>query len=517
MNSKRVNFFCIVGVCLIFGSSVFAETIMKSPTKMLPVQNSKPSTQNIKVAPTQFSNSFQKSKSVVQPAPQIKASAPRPLQCTLTYRDTVQKAIDNSFDIKMATLDIDISRAELKATRADLFPTLYTQVNTEYNNGLGNTANINYVGNTVVSSYTQFRNLASIGLQYNLFDFGATNKKVLVARKDVEQKKVMVDLQLKDLKLKVLDLYTKTLQYHDEIKTKSEILKVYEEMFNAKERLFKAGTSDKISVMDEAVKIARTQDDIQNSKLELKKALNDLSSFTLQKYEVKNLEVLDFEELNIQPNILPVSNFEPLKAKVAEEKMNLSFNSEASLEAKYYDFELEKKKAELEMYKRQRYPAFKFYTNYLMYGQDPNQYWESFSSFKQASLAFGVSGSFAFFDGFKNKAQKEKAALEIKKIQLEKEKKLTEIQTAYEKSYASYESYNEELGCKKELLSKVKEKLDAIDRMNKNGLIERNELLTAKADLLSQEFDLEKNIINLASKIKEIEIMAGRDQFGGNI
>lgn len=441
---------------------------------------------------------------------------------TLTYRNTLKQAIDNSFDIKMATLDIDISKAELKATRADLFPTIYTQVNTEYNNGLGNTANINYVGNTVVSSYTQFRNLASVGLQYNLFDFGATNKKVLVARKDVEQKKVMVDLQMKELKLKILDLYTKTLQYNDEIKTKSEILKVYEEMFQAKERLFKAGTSDKISVMDEAVKIARTQDDIHNSKLELKKALNDLSSFTLQKYEVKNLEVLDFEELNIQPNILPVSNFEPLKAKIREEKVeifkgDLSFNPESSLESKYYDFELEKKKAELEMYKRQRYPAFKFYTNYLMYGQDPNQYWESFSSFKQASLAFGISGSFAFFDGFKNKAQKEKATLEIKKIQLEKEKKLTEIKTAYEKSYASYESYNEELGCKKELLSKVKEKLDAIDRMNKNGLIERNELLTAKANLLSQEFDLEKNIINLSSKIKEIEIMAGRDQPGGNI
>ena len=438
MNSKRVKFFCTVGVCLIFGSSVFAETIVKSPSKALPMQNSKSTTQNIKVAPTQFSNRFQKSKSVIQPIPQLKTSAPKPLQCTLTYRDTLQKAIDNSFDIKMATLDIDISKAELKATRADLFPTLYTQVNTEYNNGLGNTTNINYVGNTVVSSYTQYRNLASIGLQYNLFDFGALNKKVLVARKDVEQKKVMVDLQLKDLKLKVLDLYTKTLQYHDEIKTKSEVLKVYEEMFQAKERLFKAGTSDKISVMNEAVKIARTQDDIENSKLELKKTLNDLSSFTLQKYEVKNLEVLDFEELNIQPNIVPVSNFEPLKAKVAEEKVemfkgDLSFNSEASLEAKYYDFELEKKKAELEMYKRQRYPAFKFYTNYLMYGQDPNQYWESFSSFKQASLAFGVSGSLLFLMALKIKLRKKKQLWKLRKSNLKKRKNLLKFKLLMKK------------------------------------------------------------------------------------
>lgn len=430
---------------------------------------------------------------------------------TLTYQNTLKTAIDNSYDIKMAALDIDISRADLKAARADLYPTLYAQVNTEYNNGLGNQSNINYVGNTVVSSYTQFRDLASIGLSYNLFDFGAINKKVLMAKKDVEEKKVMVDLQIKDLKLKVLDAYTKTLQASDEIKTKTEVLKVYEEMFKAKERLFQAGTTDKVSVMDEAVKIARTQDDIETSKLDLKTSLNDLSSYTLKKYNVNDLEILDFDQMNIESDIKPVNFMAPLQAKVAEDKVDLSFNPEQSLEAKYYNFEIEKKKAELEMYKKQRFPSFKFYTNYLMYGQDPNQYFASYSDFKQASIAFGISGSFAFFDGFKNRASKEKAALEIKKLQLEKDKKLNDIKTEYEKSYASYQTYNEELVIKKDLLNQVKGKLSALDRMFQNGLIEKNDLLTAKADLLSQEFDLQKNIINISSKIKEIEIMAGRD------
>lgn len=430
---------------------------------------------------------------------------------TLTYKAVLKTAMDNSFDIKMASLDIDISKAELKMARADLFPTLYTQVNTEYNNGLGNPSNINYVGSTVVSSYTQYRNLASLGLSYNLFDFGAINKKVLIAKKDVEQKKVAVDMQVKDLKLKILDLYTKTLQANDTIKTKTEILKVYEEMFHNKERLFLAGTQDKISVMDEAVKIARAEDDIHNSKLELKKTLSDLSSYTLQKYNAANLEVLDFEEMNIPNAVIPIGNFEPLKAKVVEENTDLTFNPDNSLEAKYYDFEIEKKKAEFEMYKRQRLPSFKFYTNYLFYGADPNNYFSSLSEFKQTALAFGVSGSFAFFDGFKNKAQKEKATLEVKRLQFEKQKKLTELKTEYEKSYESYETYIEELACKKNLLTTVKDKLFALDRMSKSGFVERNDLLATKADLLNQEFDLQQNIINISSKIKEIEIMTGRD------
>ena len=51
----------------------------------------------------------------------------------------------------MSSLDIDISKAELKAARADLFPTLYTQVNSEYNNGLGNQSNIKNAADNMVA------------------------------------------------------------------------------------------------------------------------------------------------------------------------------------------------------------------------------------------------------------------------------------------------------------------------------------------------------------------------------
>ncbi len=47
--------------------------------------------------------------------------------------------------------------------------------------------------------------------------------------------------------------------------------------------------------------------------------------------------------------------------------------------------------------------------------------------------------------------------------------------------------------------------------MAQSGMVERNDLLATKADLLNQEFDLQQNIINISSKIKEIEIMTGRD------
>ncbi len=70
---------------------------------------------------------------------------------------------------------------------------------------------------------------------------------------------------------------------------------------------------------------------------------------------MKNLDVLDFEEMNSPNSTVTIGNFQPLQAKVVEKNIELSFNPDNSLESRLYDFEIEKKKAEFEMYKRQRY------------------------------------------------------------------------------------------------------------------------------------------------------------------
>lgn len=420
---------------------------------------------------------------------------------TLTYDGVLKQAINNSFDLKISNLDIAISKADLKAEKADLFPILSIQANTEYNNGLGNTMNnVGYVGGTVITSQTQFRNMGSLGLQYNLFDFGARGKKILISEKDLAQKEVMYDLQLKDLKLKILSLYTKSLQYSEDLKLKSEILSVYEEIFNAKERLFKAGLNDKISIMDEAINLARTQDNIKLAQLELKNCLNDLSTYTLQNYETENIEISDFNQMNLLQN----DNGDTTQNLQLQQ---FKFDSKFSLEAKYYDFELEKKKAELEAYKRQRYPSFKLYSSYLLYGQDPDRYFSSLGDLKQSSFTVGVSATYYLFDGFKNKAYRQKAHLEMEKIKLERDKKLAQLQSDFKKTHFSYETYKEELNLKQKMLTTVNEKLNDINRLYDKGFKEQTEILNTKVELLTQEAELRKNIIDLTSKIKELEIM----------
>lgn len=433
---------------------------------------------------------------------------------SLKYKEVLNKAIENSFDLKMSAADIGISKAQLKSARADWFPSVNLQFNSEYNkdlkNGIGQYA---YAGNTVISPYTQFRDLFYLTVSYNLFDFGVTGKKVHIAKKDFEQKQIAYNLQLKELKLKILDLYTKTQNKNIEISTKSEILEIYKTMFKNKERIYKAGLSNKISIMDEAIKIAKIQNELENSKLELKNSLQDLSYYTLEDYDYKNIQISNIEddENTIIEKITPNEYKSILKTKIKKEEYEFKLDPINSLESKYYDLEVEKKKAELSILKRERLPSFKFYTGYSLYGQDPNQYFGAFQDMGARNLILGISSSYILFDGFKNRANQEKAKLEIEKLQYEKNKKIVDLQRQYHKTYQTYETYNEELKIKKELLRNVQEKIKAMSRLSQNKLLSKNEYLDAKAELLNQELELEENIISITSKIEELKIIAGQD------
>ena len=279
-------------------------------------------------------------------------------------------------------------------------------------------------------------------------------------------------------------------------------------MFNNKEKMFIAGINNKLSIMDEAVKIAKTQNEIEKAKLELKNTLQDLSYYTSKDYDISDLNIT---QISNSTYLNPESDFIILNSEINIDNLITDFNAEYTPEANFYDLEIEKKKSELSILKRQLLPSFRFYTGYSLYGQNPNNYYNSVKDIEQRSLIIGISSTYVFFDGFKNKANREKTNLEIKRLEYEKQKKLSELNLQYKKSFQSFNTYNQELENNNKLLSAVKDKLKATERLSANKLIEQNELLNVKAELLNQEFEIEQNIINLNSKIEELKIIAGAD------
>jgi len=421
---------------------------------------------------------------------------------TLVYKSVLEKAVKNSYDLKISQIDVRIAQTEIKEARSEYFPLVSLNYNSQYDKDLtGGTSSLTPVGDSIVANNTRYLNALSAGLQYNLFDFGVRKKKLDIAKKDKLQKQTVYTQSFRDLKLNLSDVYTKTLLLSRELKTNEELLSLNKTLFSMYEKLYNSGTARKTDMTDQALKVAVLINKIDDLKTECKKNLSDISFYTKENYttSAKILNIFDDEEgiVNISN-----SNRSPIKLEIKESEV-LDINNLP--EYKQYQLEIEKKKAELSMLKRQNLPQFRFTTNYYFYGTDKSNYFHTFGDMEDRSLTFRVS---SVFDGLKNQAQREKAKLEIERLALERDKKVESVKSFYEKAYDEAIYANQKLENQANALKLTEEKIAMIEKLNKQQLIDKISYLKQKADLISQKFEFEKTRINSEEAAYKLRILA---------
>lgn len=422
---------------------------------------------------------------------------------TLTFKSVLEKAVKNSYDLKISQIDVKIAQTEIKEARSEYFPLVSLNYNAQYDKDLTNgTSSLTPVGDSIVSNSTRYMNALSAGLQYNLFDFGVRKKKLDIAKKDKLQKQTIYTQSFRDLKLNLSDAYTKTLLASRELKTNDELLSLNKNLFSMYESLYNSGTARKTDMADQALKVAVLINKIDDLKTELKKNLSDISFYTKENYTTsdKILNLFDEEE-----GFIPVANKLPIKLEIKESDV---LNIERLPEYKTYQLEIEKKKAELSMLKRQNLPQFRFSTNYYVYGTDKSNYFKTFGDMEDRSLTFRVSSVLPVFDGLKNQSQREKTKLEIERLTLERDKKIESVKNVYEKAYQESIDANQKLENQANALKLTEEKIAMVEKLNKEQLIDKISYLKQKADLISQKFELEKTRINSEEAAYKLRILA---------
>lgn len=432
---------------------------------------------------------------------------------TVKFDDIMSKAIDNSYDLKLSAVDIDISKATVKETKSLYWPTLKTDFYSEYARDLTNGyPTFSSVGSTVLTTSTKYQDLLSIGVSYDLFDFGVRGKKLFIAKKDVLSKKFTYNQAKRELKLNIVDLYTNALLAYKDLKTKQEEYPIYKELLEIKENLYKAGTASKVEVSDSAIKVAKTFDDIDTLKTKLKIALNDISLYTRENYDSEKTVISDFPE-QLESYINNV-NFEKKSGQtyqlgIEKKEAALNINTidyEKTPDYKIYQLEIEKKQAELSVQKRERLPSVGLYSNYNLYGTDQTSPFSSLSDFKQRGLTVGVSATMTPFDGFKTSADIKKLELEVERLKLERDQKIAELKNKYEKLNDIAIYYDGQLETQQQLLLKIQDKIAMLEKLAQQQLISRDDLLSQKSDLIDQKTEVEKSIINKISSIKKLNV-----------
>ena len=131
-----------------------------------------------------------------------------------------------------------------------------------------------------------------------------------------------------------------------------------------------------------------------------------------------------------------------------------------------------------------------------MYGSDQSSFKDSWEDFGQRGLKFRLTTSLSIFDGFKNKSERDRLKLEILRLQVEKEQKISELKTSYEKITTDAEFSKRQLNNNKRMLELVLSNIAMLDRLNDNKLIDKNSYLNEKINLLKQKLDVQLAQIN---------------------
>ncbi len=406
---------------------------------------------------------------------------------TLTFDFFLETALQNSYKLKTSKIEKQSTEYGIKEARAGYFPTLSGYATTErYNDLSDGTRQITAVGNEILLNRDYYQDVAAVGLNYNIFDFGIRKRNLQIAKADDKQKEALLLKDTRDLKLDVVDLYGETLALYKALGIKREILSLQNELFTINSRLRGAGELSEIEVTNSEIDISETKSDIRELENNLSKRLTEFSYYTNKSYGVDDVEIADFEEGledgKSTPEILPVSEVKKLSI-------------EKTVEAKTYDLEILKKQKEYEIQKRANFPKISFDTRYNWYGSDSNKYFDSFSDFEQRSLSFRISTSFTMFDGLKNVNTVQKRRIEVEKLKVQKEMELAELKKKYEQIRLDAENSLIQNENNKRTLSLVNKNLENLERLNTNGIIAKAECVKKKLELLDKKQKLEETRI----------------------
>jgi outer membrane protein TolC len=144
---------------------------------------------------------------------------------------------------------------------------------------------------------------------YLLNDFGA-RKKLLQSSKNHELATAyVVDEQIRNLKVKVIDLYTDVLLEFNSVAAKMKMLELNQRLFSIKQRLFDAGQIPKTDLSDQSLKVAQLLDSIQQNKKSFSEKLKELSYYTHQDYARDDVQVADLPDEAFKKSTVDFNNY----------------------------------------------------------------------------------------------------------------------------------------------------------------------------------------------------------------
>lgn len=389
---------------------------------------------------------------------------------------------NNSKKLELKKYDINISKEDMNIINSENYPNLSAGLNIEDSKSLNQNSNTSVGDNNIVTDSLK-KSYSYLNLNYNLYSFGRLSNKKDIQEHKIQAVKYEFCQEIKDLTLKLLDIYSNALNYQVKIESLENIIEQKNNIYKLKERLFNIGDITRIEVTKSAIEVADLYSQINDYKKELK-------GFYAQITFLTNYSFLKNEELT--------------SLSIKQLENNITF--ENSSNARTLIHQINSKRSEISLYEKEFLPNLNFYSKYDFYGYDEKSYKTSINELRENSYKFGINLSVNLFDGFKTTSLKEKASLELKQLQvkydLEKEKFDNEVSI----SNQNYEIDKKNLENKSRNIELSTQNKVNIEKLEGIGEIAKIENINANIENIYKNLDYELNKGKIAYEYTKREI-----------
>ena len=343
------------------------------------------------------------------------------------------------------------------------------------------------IADAFINPYTRFQSVLGVTVQYNLFDFGVRGGNLKLAKEDVLLKELENEQKYQKMAMTLLDIYSKLLIVSKQIKLNKEILSLEEKNLEYYERLAKAKEISKTELNDVKAKLGETKNKISELQSMKQESLNWLSFYTGEEYNIDTLEIKDITKPNFD-----VTSYKDYTKSIIW---------------KIHEKNIKKKEIELQIAKRMNYPKINVYGRYYIYGSDKDNYGKSFENIEPSNFSVGASINMPLFDGFKNSANIQKTSLELKQLNIERDKAIAEFMTKLANLKSNLFYLDEQTDENQIIIQELSEKEKSNKKLCQKKVITPIEYNNSKIELLNQEIEFEKNDTTKTSIVKGIQIL----------
>ena len=390
----------------------------------------------------------------------------------IAFWELLDKTVQNSARLVLKKYDIALSEESIELIKNEYYPRLSLSYSGEYYHSFskGDSADI---GGSYYPSFSQYRDSVGLGMQYEVYRFGATDLKVKISQKELEIVRTELALQEEKVARELLQYFTQALKSQTSVKYKEKIRSIRDRILEKMHRLYKAGRLPKTSLMKSERALVVLEKEILQDRLNLGDA-------------IKNIQILSNIALN--PDEVEFLMFEPKNCKVKQ--------FEESIQAKNLQLQIEVKKQEIALIEKDYYPTVSMNSGYRLYGSDENSFFKSVENMQRNSWDVGVTARWNMFDGYKTDHLVVKKKIELQ--QLEERYRLAKINFEAEEKRRELlkKTFDNILKTETKIIDQTTEQKEVYTRLKSAGKVDTLQSDYIEIDMLKNELSFRLNVID---------------------